>query len=649
VIHSALPVPAVIHGAVRAGSVPSITSAGQPNRRAGVMRGACPGSAGAMAMVEVWAPEAESVEVVVGPCISADGFGIEGGERFPLQKGERGYWRADVEAAGPGADYAYVVTAGGESTPPTPDPRSRWQPYGVHGPSRLVDDAAYAWSDTTWRGLPLTGSVLYELHVGTFTPEGTFDAAVAKLDHLVSLGVDAVELLPCNAFPGRWGWGYDGVDLYAVHDPYGGPEGLKRFVDAAHARGLGVVMDVVYNHLGPAGNYLARFGPYFTDTHVTPWGAAVNLDAPGSDEVRAFLVDNALMWLRDYHIDGLRLDAVHALVDERAKHILEDLAVAVERLGASLRKPLFLIAESDLNDPKLLRAREAGGYGLDAQWTDDVHHSLHATLTGERQGYYVDFGSFPTLAKALTNAFVHDGDFSTFRARSHGRPPHGVPGDRFVVFLQDHDQVGNRATGDRISETLSPGLLKVGAALLLTNAYTPMLWMGEEWGAKTPWQFFTDHDPELGKLVREGRRSEFASHGWKPGDVPDPQDPSTRDDSVLDWSEPERGEHADVLEWYRRLLALRRTRLEFTDPDRSTVRCSYEEDARWFVVTRTGGEGGSAAGSGVVVVCNLGAERQSVPVAGHPVEVLEASAAGAAVQEGSVELDGESVVIARLA
>jgi maltooligosyltrehalose trehalohydrolase len=603
----------------------------------------CPGSAPRMAGFEVWAPEAESVEVVVGPSLSEDGFGISGGERLPLEKGERGYWRADVGSAGPGTDYAFVVTEDGESTPPTPDPRSRWQPYGVHGPSRLVDDAAFDWTDTTWRGLQLTGSVLYELHVGTFTPEGTFDAAIGRLDHLVELGVDAVELLPCNAFPGRWGWGYDGVDLFAVHHPYGGPEGLKRFVDAAHGKGLGVVMDVVYNHLGPAGNYLGRFGPYFTDTHVTPWGAAVNLDAPGSDEVRRFVLDNITMWLRDYHIDGLRLDAVHALVDERATHLLEEMAVVAERLGASLRKPLFLIAESDLNDPKLVRAREAGGYGLDGQWTDDVHHALHATLTGERQGYYVDFGSLPTLAKALTNAFVHDGTWSTFRGRNHGRPPRGIPGDRFVVFLQDHDQVGNRAQGDRVFSALSPGMQKVSAALLLTNAFTPMLWMGEEWGATTPWQFFTDHDPELGELVRKGRRSEFASHGWAPGDVPDPQAESTRHDSVLDWSEPERDEHAGILEWYRRLLTLRRALPELTDPDRESVECAYDETANWFVVRRR-----SVTGGTVVVACNLASERQSVPVGGEVGEVL-ADASGTAAPGGeAVELDGESVVIARL-
>jgi maltooligosyltrehalose trehalohydrolase len=586
-----------------------------------------------MASFEVWAPAAESVEVVLGV-----GPDMSGGERSALSRRDGGWWSLDLPGTPGGTDYAYVVTTAEAETEPTPDPRSRRQPHGVHGPSRTVDDAEFAWTDGSWRGVPLSGAVLYELHVGTFTPEGTLDAAIGRLEHLRDLGVDVVELLPCNAFPGRHGWGYDGVDLFAVHEPYGGPDALKRFVDAAHGAGLGVVMDVVYNHLGPAGNYLSRFGPYFTDTHVTPWGAAVNLDAPGSDEVRRFVVDNALMWLRDYHCDGLRLDAVHALVDERATHLLEELAVAVERLGARLRKPLFLIAESDLNDPKLIRSREAGGYGLDAQWTDDVHHALHATLTGERQGYYVDFGSLPTLAKALTGAFVHDGEFSTFRGRRHGRPADGVPGDRFVVFLQDHDQVGNRAAGDRISATLSPGLLRVGAALLLTSPFTPMLWMGEEWGASTPWQFFTDHDQELGELVRQGRRSEFADHGWEPGEVPDPQDPATRDRSVLDWEELGEESSAELLQWYRTLIRLRREHPDLTDPDRRTTSCAYDEDARWFVLRR----------GAVAVACNLAGQRQEVPIDGRPLEVLATSAPGFVYRDGCVEIDGESVVVARL-
>ena len=421
-----------------------------------------------------------------------------------------------------GQDYAFSLDGGD----PLPDPRSPWQPDGVHGRSRVYDHSAFTWTDDRWHGVPLPGAVLYELHVGAFTEEGTFDAAIDRLDHLADLGVTAVELMPCNTFPGDWGWGYDGVFWYAVHEPYGGPDGLKRFVDAAHARGLGVVMDVVYNHLGPVGNYLPEFGPYLTHEHATPWGPAINLDRPGSDEVRRFIIDNAMMWLRDYHLDGLRLDAVHALVDQRATPLLEELSIEVENLGAQLGKPLFAVAESDLNDPRMVEPREAGGLGVHGQWCDDVHHSLHALLTGETSGYYGDFGSFETLAKAMTGAFVHDGTRSTFRGRTHGRPvPPTTPGHKFVVYLQNHDQVGNRALGDRID--LSPGLARIGAALYVLSPFTPMVFMGEEYGARTPWRFFSNHEGDIAQAVREGRKQEFARHGWNADDIPDPQDPAT--------------------------------------------------------------------------------------------------------------------------
>jgi malto-oligosyltrehalose trehalohydrolase len=517
---------------------------------------------------DVWAPYAEAVEVQAG------------GERHAMARAVRpGWWTAEAE----GSDYGFVVDGEG----PFPDPRSARQPGGVHGLSRVHDHDGFAWTDDGWRGRPLPGGVLYELHVGTFTPEGTFDAAVERLDHLAELGVNAVEVMPVAAFPGRQGWGYDGVGLWAVHEPYGGPDGFKRFVDACHRRGLGVVLDVVYNHLGPSGNYLGRFGPYFTDAYRTPWGAAVNLDGPGSDEVRAFIVGNALMWLRDYHLDGLRLDAVHAMRDSRATHILEELADAVAGLRASTGRQAYLIAESDLADPRLVTPREAGGYGLDAQWNDDLHHALHATLTGEHQGYYRDFGSPEALVKTLTKVFFHDGTWSSFRGRSHGRPVDRTrtPGHRFVGFLQNHDQVGNRATGDRISAALSPGLLKVGAGLLLTAPCTPMLFMGEEWGAATPWRFFTDHgEPELARAVSEGRRREFAEHGWDAEDVPDPQDPATYRASVLDWDEREKPLHRELLDWYRALIALRRTCPELTDPRLTEV--SVEHDDAWFVLYR---------------------------------------------------------------
>jgi maltooligosyltrehalose trehalohydrolase len=581
-----------------------------------------------MTTFSVWAPKPAQVELALA------------GSRIPMTAGTGGWWSVDV-AAQTGADYAFVLD-GGE---PRPDPRSRWQPEGVHGPSRLVDDADFAWTDSTWRGLPLPGSVLYELHVGTFTPEGTFDAAIEQLDHLVELGISAVERLPCNAFAGRWGWGYDGVAWFAVHEPYGGPEGLKRFVDACHGRGIGVVMDVVYNHLGPAGNYLPEFGPYLTEAHTTPWGPAVNLDQAGSDEVRKYIIDNALMWLRDYHIDGLRLDAVHALVDERATHLLEDLAVTVQALGAQLGKPLWLVAESDLNNARLVASREAGGFGLDGQWADDVHHALHSNLTGETSGYYADFLGLPVLAKVLSHVFLHDGSWSSFRGRVHGRPVEPTtPGHRFVVYLQDHDQVGNRATGDRISATLSDGLLKVGAALVLTSPYTPMLWMGEEWGARTPWQFFSDHEGDLGEAVRTGRREEFASHGWdeSPGageEVPDPQAESTFHASKLDWKEPQNDRGAELLAWTRDLITLRRSRLDLSDGRRDRVQVTYDDDARWLVVRR----------GAVAVACNLGPDRQSVTLPGTPEAVLLASAPGFVFRDGSVEIDRESVAILQLA
>jgi malto-oligosyltrehalose trehalohydrolase len=567
---------------------------------------------------EVWAPDAETAEVEA--C----------GVRHPMSPaGRPGWWEAKAKAKAEGEDYGFVLDGAG----PLPDPRSPWQPDGVHGLSRAYDHGRFAWTDGDWRGRPLTGSVLYELHVGTFTPEGTFDAAIERLGHLVDLGVDAVELMPVAAFPGRHGWGYDGVHLWAVHEPYGGPDGLKRFVDACHRRGLAVVLDVVYNHLGPSGNYLGRYGPYFTDAYNTPWGQAVNLDRPGSDEVRAFIVENALMWLRDYHVDGLRLDAVHALEDHRAVHVLEELAAAVAELRARTGRELFLIAESDLNAPRLVTSREAGGYGLDAQWSDDFHHALHAALTGERQGYYCDFGSLGALAKTLTRVFFHDGTWSTFRGRSHGREVDTlrVPGHRFLGFLQNHDQVGNRAVGDRISAGLSPGLLKVGAGLLLTAPFTPMLFMGEEWGARTPWRYFTDHEePELARAVSEGRRREFTSHGWTAEDVPDPQDPETHRSSVLDWTEQERPGHRELLEWHRALIALRRAWPELTDARLTEVAVEHDETS---LVMRRGR---------LRVVANLGPEPGPPLPAG---EVILAS--DPAVRPGA-RLPGESLAIVRV-
>ncbi|WP_030917542.1 malto-oligosyltrehalose trehalohydrolase [Streptomyces sp. NRRL B-24720] len=526
-------------------------------------------------LFEVWAPEADSVGLRLA------------GALLPMTRDavRTGWWTADAEATD-GDRYGFVLDDG----PVLPDPRSRRQPDGPDGESAVVDQDAYPWR-AGWTGRGLPGAVLYELHIGTYTEEGTFDAAAARLPHLAELGITHVSMMPVCPFPGTHGWGYEGVSLWAVHEPYGGPDGLKRFVDTAHGLGLAVLLDVVHNHLGPSGNYLPAFGPYFTETHHTPWGAAVNLDAAGSDEVRGYLLGSALGWLRDYRLDGLRLDAVHALADTRALTFLEELSTAVDALAAELGRPLALIAESDLCDPRTTTPRAEGGIGLHAQWNDDFHHALHTALTGESQGYYADFATAPmaAVAKTVTSAFFHNGTYSAFRGRTHGRPVDTTrtPATRFVGYAQTHDQIGNRALGDRLSATLSPGLLACAAALVLTGPFTPMLFMGEEWGARTPWQFFTDHtDAALAEAVRNGRRREFAAHGWAADDIPDPQDPATRDRSCLDWTEPEREPHARLHAWYRELIALRRTVPDLSDPDLAAVKTAHDEQGRWLAYRR---------------------------------------------------------------
>ncbi|MBA2463847.1 MAG: malto-oligosyltrehalose trehalohydrolase, partial [Nocardioidaceae bacterium] len=439
-----------------------------------------------MRRLTVWAPSSERVELLLGD------------ERHGMV-GHGEAWAVDVDAPD-GTPYAFSLDGG----PPRPDPRGLRLPEGPHGWSALYDPTGFGWSDQAWQGIPLEGTVLYEVHVGTFSPEGTLDSATARLGHLVDLGVDVLELLPLAPFPGRHGWGYDGVAIWAVHEGYGGPEALQRFVDAAHAAGLGVCLDLVYNHLGPDGNYLAEFGPYLTDKHSTPWGSAVNLDAAGSDHVRSWVLDNVALWFRDFHVDGLRLDAVHELHDSRAVHLLEEMSALTDRISEEAGRPLWLVAESDRNDPRTVTPRgegaAVGGTGVHGQWADDVHHGLHAALTGESHGYYADFASPEALGKVMRTPFFHDGAWSSFRGRAHGRTvdPATVAGWRFVASLQTHDQVGNRAAGDRLSHLVDTDLLACGATMLLTSPWTPMLFMGEEWGASTPWQFFTDHtDPTV--------------------------------------------------------------------------------------------------------------------------------------------------------
>ncbi len=527
-----------------------------------------------MAEFEVWAPLRNRVRVLVD------------GTTHPMARDDTGWWRTEVAEARPGSAYAFLLD---DDPTPLPDPRSRRQPSGVHATSRLYDQDGFIWTDHSWTGRPLPGSVVYELHIGTFTPKGTFGSAIERLDHLVELGIDLVEVLPVNAVDGPRNWGYDGVGWYAVTENYGGPDSFKRFVDACHARGMGIVLDVVYNHLGPSGAYLDRFGPYFAGSNI--WGPSINLDGPHSEPVRRYVIDNALMWLREFHVDGLRLDAVHALHDDRATHLLEQLAIEVEALSVSLRRPLTLIAESDKNDPRMITPREAGGYGLHAQWCDDIHHSLHATLTGEDQGYYADFAAagLTGLAHVFCRAFLHEGTWSSFRQRNHGAPvdTRRTPGHRFVAFLQNHDQIGNRAAGDRLSATLSPGLLACGAALLLGGPFTPMLFMGEEWGARTPWQFFSHFpDEAMRDAVREGRTAEFGEHGWGDVEVPDPNAESTFDDSKLDWDELDDEPHATLLRVYQELIALRRRWPALSDPWLDRIDVAFDEDARTVVLHR---------------------------------------------------------------
>jgi maltooligosyltrehalose trehalohydrolase len=552
---------------------------------------------------EVWAPRASTVALLLD------------GSRVPMRR-DGDLWSADVEWL-PDADYGYLLD--GDETP-VPDPRSRRQPEGVHGLSRTYSPAEPA----PWPGRDLPGGVIYELHLGTFTPGGTLDSAIERLDHLVQLGIDFVELLPVNGFNGTHNWGYDGVLWYTVHEGYGGPAAYQRFVDACHERGLAVIQDVVYNHLGPSGNYLPKFGPYFVEGHSNTWGDTIDLAAP---EVREYILDNALMWMRDYGVDGLRLDAVHALVDSSPKHLLQELAERTDALSADLGRPLTLIAESDLNDPKLITPRAEGGYGLTAQWSDDYHHAAHVALSGETTGYYADFDSLAALAKVMTRGFFHDGTYSSFRERNHGVPidTETMPTWRLVTFTQDHDQIGNRAVGDRLTASLDRDRLDIEAVLTLLGPFTPMIFMGEEWGASTPWQFFTSHpEPELGKATAEGRIAEFEKMGWDPATVPDPQDPETFARSKLDWAELGSPEHRGLYDLYRRLIALRRELPALIDPRFSTVSCAWDENERWFRLDR----------EGVSVVINFADAQRAIPATG---EVVLAT--------GDARVDGATVTL----
>jgi maltooligosyltrehalose trehalohydrolase len=569
-------------------------------------------------ILRVWAPAAKRVDLVTG------------GARQAMSAAAAGWWEIDAPAEAR-AGYAFSLDGG----PPRPDPRGQRLPDGVHGFSRPVDHTAFSWTDGGFRPEPLADAIVYELHVGTFSPEGTFDGVAGRLDYLVRLGATHVELMPVHSFPGRHGWGYDAAGLFAPHEPYGGPDGLKRLVDACHSRGLAVILDVVYNHFGPEGNYLDEFGPYRTGRFTTPWGEAVNLGDRGAPEVRRFLIDNALSWCRDYHVDALRLDAVHAFVDLTAVHILEELTAEVHALGRSLGKNLLVIAESDQNDPRLLRDPSLGGYGVDAQWSDDFHHALHVALTGERDGYYEDFGGRADVARALERTWVYEGGYSRHRGRNHGRPVQGLAPNRFLGYLQNHDQVGNRAAGERLAALVDTARLKIGAALVLTAPFVPLLFAGEEWGASAPFLYFADHsDPALRAAVREGRRQEFAPFGWDPAAIPDPEDERTFRRSVLDWSEIDRPPHAELLDWHRELIALRRATPALRDGSRPQVDVDAERGL--LAVHRPG----------VSVLVNLGDEAATLalPVRTGPLTILR-SEPGVRVGPTAAALPGGGVGI----
>lgn len=550
-----------------------------------------------MAKFEVWAPKPQKVELYLKETLD----GRAETRTLPMQiQDVEGVWAVEMENARPGLKYGYLLDGEG----PYPDPCSAWQPDGVHSLSRYVNHALFAWSDNNFQAGPLASAVIYELHIGTFTPEGTFDAAILKLDYLKELGITHLELLPVSEFPGRWGWGYDGVDIFAPENAYGGPEGLKRLVDACHARGLAVILDVVYNHVGPSGNYLDKFGPFHSDLHNTAWGQAMNFDGPGSDGVRQFFIENARMWLRDYHLDGLRLDAVHAIVDNSAMHFLEELSESIRELEIEVGRHLVLIAESDLNDPRVVTRCELGGYGIDAQWSDDFHHALHVLLTGEQSGYYADYTPWDDLCKVMDDVFVYNGEYSPSRQRRHGRRVGTLPGYKFLGYIQNHDQVGNRAQGERISHLVGVEKAKIAAALVLTAPFVPMLFMGEEWAASTPFQYFSDHEEEnLAKAVSEGRRNEFSAFGWKPEEVPDPQQEETYLRSKLNWMEQFEEPHASMLAWYRQLIALRRKLPILMNGDIEHCTVTDDPDGGWLILHR----------GPIRIACNLGEKNIRIP------------------------------------
>lgn len=522
----------------------------------------------------VWAPLLQDVAVQIA---------APKPRLIPMQKEGQGYWTVTADDIPPGTLYSYEL----EGTTTRPDPVSYCQPDGVHNPSQIVDQGAYTWNDADWQGIPLEDYIIYEIHVGTFTESGTFEAAISRLDDLKKLGVNAIEIMPVAQFPGDRNWGYDGVYPFAVQYSYGGVNGLKTLVNACHQKGFAVIMDVVYNHLGPEGNYTSNFAPYFTEKYRTPWGSALNFDDAYSDGVRNFFIENALYWFRDYHIDALRLDAIHAIYDFSAKHFLAELAEKTIAFSQEQGRSFYLIAESDLNDVRVINPPEKGGYNIDAQWCDDFHHSLHSLITKEDRGYYRDFREFRTLVKALQEGFTYAGQYSEFRQRYHGNPAGDLDPANFVVCCQNHDQVGNRMLGERLSQLVSFDALKLSAGTVLLSPYIPLLFMGEEYGEKAPFLYFISHgDPNLVEAVRQGRKIEFKEF-HEIGEPPDAQDPATFEKSKLNWKKREEGQHQILLNLYRTLIELRRQIPALKCRDRQGIEINSFEAEKIITLRRT--------------------------------------------------------------
>jgi maltooligosyltrehalose trehalohydrolase len=574
----------------------------------------------------VWAPNLTNLSVRI--------LAKQHGEQtrtIPMTQmdGTNSEFTAVVSDVGPGTDYFYLV----EGERERPDPVSRWQPRGVHGPTSVVDPASFHWSDQSWSGIPFQNFIIYEFHPGTFTREGTFESAIPRLPYLRDLGITALEIMPVAEFPGNRNWGYDGASLYAPQSTYGGPDGMKKLVDACHQQGLAVVLDVVYNHLGPEGNYLPEFAPCFTDAYQTPWGKAINFDGPQSDGIRRFFIDNALYWLTEYHVDALRLDAIHGIYDFRARHILDELSEAFQNQARQLKRQAWLIAESDLEDVRIINPRAQGGYALNAQWHDDFHHALYTLLTPQREGFLMDFGTIADLAKSIRDGFVFDWKYSRYRRRHHGSSSQDRPGEQFVGFIQNHDQIANTSRGKRLSSLVSAGQQKLAAVLTLCSPFVPLLFMGEEYGETNPFFYFTSfEDHDLASAVSEGRKRELGSH-CSESDFADPQALSTFERCRMDWSKAAISPHVEILHLYRDLIALRKQNPSLGNCRKDLTEIQFDEQKKWLVMKRS-----DASGTCALLVFNFAAEAQPIPVAGSSHSWRRALWTGDAVYGGNSEL-----------